>query len=904
MGKSRAAKRRKIEVTDSRQQEVRNTLATAVQLHRQGHLEQAETLYKVILKIDPTFSDAWHLLGVLAQQVGQNEAACEMIAQAITLNPDVPQYHYNRGVSYQALDDHGAAAKSYQEAVRLKPDYREAFENLGVTLQDMNQNDAAGQAYKRAIEINEASPLAHHNLGTLLKNIGQTEEAYQHFVRALALNPVYAEARWKKAHALLTLGRFSEGWQEYEWRFYADSFLRANEIRVRPFPKWDGASLSGKRILVTAEQGIGDELMFASCFPDIIARAESCVIECDPRLVGLFQRSFPDAVFLGTQAGCAHYAGMDPFDYCIAAGSLPRFFRSSREDFPVTADHLQPDTELQSRWRDELAGLKGSLNVGISWRGGRETRAKEARSIALRQWQDIFGIESANFINLQYGDHQEEIAEFGARLHSFDRVDPLRNLEDFAALISTLDLVISIDNSTVHLAGALGTPVWVLLPRSADWRWGDESPTCVWYASARLFRQKEPGPSAWDAVLGEVRDALQSYTPEPAGELLDTPPVAVAETPEATRQSASMVDKGQALLINDTSAWYHWGCTCTSLAIHEQLRRKWHSVESVPIARTHNLASLPQTIEQFDDEATFTLFRTVHRDIIDRIEDCDAVHVNGEGTLHDTGTAAVGLLYLAYIAKKRFGKAVHIMNHSCYPDDTSRVKEDPAYALYRKVYSEVDHVAVREPVSARLLAEMGIDATTSFDCLPLFLDQHYRRGEEERDKNKSIVIAGSVAWSKQVVPAIGEFIKRAHVAGFRPKVLIGASAYPASDDFRFVQALHPSFGQYFSLINATSESQWLDTIANAFLLVSGRFHHSIAAAFLGTPFIVMESNTPKINGLMEMLELDTTASVSDPDLPATLFRRALECVAAPERALLRDPQKARLRALSLENFPS
>lgn len=900
MGKSRL-KRRVKAMTAAQQHELRQLFTAGVELHQRGNLIQAEELYQLALKLDPGHADSLHLLGVVANQKGDNAAACEWIGQAIIVNPDVPQYHFNRGVSLQALDRHQAAVKAYRRAVRLKQDYREAYENLGVALQDLDDLEGAKEAYRKAIDINNASPIGHQNLGTLLNNLGHCREAEQHFDQALAHNPVYAEARWKRALVLLRQGRFEEGWTEYEWRFYAISFLKNNPPVVAPFPKWDGSPLTNKSLLITPEQGIGDEIMFASCFGDVIEQAQACYIECDKRLVPLFERSFPQAHV--TAAGAVKRAAVD---YRISAGSVCQHLHGERAE--GGGAYLRPSREATEKWRERLSTPHKRLNVGVSWTGGKEKRAIAARTIPLDAWAGILDREDVNFINLQYGRHEREIERFHARgrgrLETLEDVDPIQELDDFAALIASLDLVITIDNSTAHIAGALETPVWIMLPCSADWRWLQDRGDSIWYLSARLFRQGEPGATGWQAVLESVGEALGDLVADgmPAAGLpnvSDGNPCTVDEAGTLPNHLPA-AGTAKALLINDTSNWYHWGCSCTSLAIHEQLGTLGYEVSSLPIYRTHQLQSLPQSIDDFDDDEVFADFCATHGDVIEELKRTDVVYVNGEGTLHGVNTQTLGLLYLAYLSKTRLNKTVRLINHSCYPEGSERLMPGVPASLYAKVYRALDFVAVREQVSARLLSRLGIEATLSFDCLPLFVREHYT--QEKRVSEPHVLVAGSVAWGADTLTQVSEFVQRIREAGFAVRVLIGANAYPAADDFRFVEALQRSSGGSFELVNATSEAQWLRAIAEADLLFSGRFHHSIAAAFLATPFIVTESNTPKVSGLLEMLALDCAVSKSDPDLANTLIERAQHYIADPSEALISPETRERLLSLSLKNF--
>jgi Flp pilus assembly protein TadD len=453
----------------------------------------------------------------MAHSLGQFDAAVELIGAAAAINPAAPQFHFNLGVSLQALGKNPEASAAYRRALNLKPDYLAAYENLGVALQDSDESEAADAAYRSAIAIDPESAIARLNLGTLHNNDGASEEASLHFSKVLGLKPAYGEAHWKYALARLALGDFEQGWRAYEWRRHAESFVGSNPTRVVPFPSWDGSPLEGKIVLITAEQGIGDEIMFASCYRDVIERAHSCVIECDPRLAAAFERSFPEAEFIPTRkdADFCWHSQLAAIDFKVAAGSLPLHFRPSLASFPERPSYLVADVARQAAWRAQLDELPHPVSIGISWRGGKETRASRARSVPLEAWQPLFAATAANFVDLQYGDHRAEIDAFHraglGQLHSLEGLDPIGDVDGFMSLLPTLDLVISIDNSTVFMAGAIGAPTWVLLPASAEWRWLKDRSTSPWHSSLRLFRQGVPGMPAWRALIEDVALRLSAH---------------------------------------------------------------------------------------------------------------------------------------------------------------------------------------------------------------------------------------------------------------------------------------------------------------------------------------------------------------------------------------------------------
>ncbi|WP_269618044.1 polysaccharide pyruvyl transferase family protein [Zhongshania sp. BJYM1] len=812
--------------------------------HKNGQWHLAAPLYEQVLTEFPQHADSLHLLGLVAQALQNTEQACTLIAKAIKLNPKVAQYHFNYGVVLQGMGNDVGAIDAYRHAIRLKPDYYQAYENLGVALQDTVNDDAALKAYQQALAYQPKSVLALKNLGTLYFKSGHTTLSLQCFDEALCIAPADAELRLKRSGSLLRSGRWKEGWQEYRWRFSASSFLESNPPRSRGLPHTEHLHIAGRRLLISCEQGLGDEIMFASCFDDVMALAEHCVLECDPRLVSLFTRSFPSAEVVPKSH--ANPVGLDSF---IPAGDLPMHFRRGDEDFSGRA-YLHADTSKQSFWQTKLQALGKTLKVGICWRGGTEVRAMKERSIALKYWQTLFANTDVSYINLQYRCEADELAQLGENVHSFADLDAFNDIENLAALMANLDLVISVDNTTVHLAGALGVPVWILLPRGAERRWTDDSESSLWYSSAQLFRNSSGVNDSWADVMAAVAERLTKLKIKKRSELV------ISNTAEAQEVTAvTSVTAKTSLFLNDTSDWYHWGCSGTSLSIHRALRAKGYDVNAVPIAWTQNLLGLPKSPEGFDSDEVYADFCAQNTALIESIAAADIVLINGEGTLHGGGIVPVGLLYLAFIAKNRLAKSVQIINHSCYPQDADMTSDGPLNQLYKRVYQQLDYIAVREPVSLRLLQSLDIKCVQSFDCLPLFINTLPALRSAVVTDKPYIVLTGSVVWGQAIAAPLTQFLREQHAKGYKVKLLIGASAFLAADDVAFVQWMQTAAAGQFELYVADTEREWLECIANAVLLVSGRFHHSIAAACLETPFIVTASNTPKVAGLLELLDM-------------------------------------------------
>lgn len=297
-------------------------------------------------------------------------------------------------------------------------------------------------------------------------------------------------------------GDFANGWDDYESRWTTQR--RRIDLTL---PEWDGSPLHDKRLFVYAEQDLGEQILFASCLNELLPATRSCRVECDPRLVPLFQRSFPLADVVATPGRFEERScDLSVFDSQLPIGGLPRYFRRSESDFARGGRYLVADLTARHRWTRRLAALGDRPKVGISWRGGKERDARLRRSTTLEQWRPLFEVESITCINLQYdGDRAELNAVrdvLGTTIHKWDDVNPRQHLDDFAAQIASLDLVITVDNSTAHLAGALGVPTWTLLPDNANWRWMRDRTDSPWFPSMRLFRQ--PEPEAWEPVFAEV----------------------------------------------------------------------------------------------------------------------------------------------------------------------------------------------------------------------------------------------------------------------------------------------------------------------------------------------------------------------------------------------------------------
>ena len=403
-----------------------------------------------------------------------------------------------------------------EDALARDPASYEAQLLVGRAHQKLHRPERALEYFKAARHLRPDDAELHDFLGSLYQELGRLPEAFAEFDRALALRPDFALAAFHRAMARLLAGDFERGWDDYELR-------RLNAAPVpgaAGVPRWDGSALAGRTILVSREQGLGDEIMFASILPQLMTLAGHCVVECDPRLLATFRRSFPAATIAASMpgGGVAPDAAPRPIDVAIESGSLPRVFRRRAADFPRHGGYLRADPVQVDRWRGRLAALGPGLKVGLSWTGGVPMTRRALRSIPLDQLLPVLRVPGVRFVSLQYtADARDDAdalhARHGIRIEHWP--EAIVDYQQSAALVGALDLVVSVCTSIVHLGGALGRPVWVLAPVSPEWRYGFKGDSMAWYPSVRIFRQSEYG--VWTPVIAAVAHELAARTGERSG---------------------------------------------------------------------------------------------------------------------------------------------------------------------------------------------------------------------------------------------------------------------------------------------------------------------------------------------------------------------------------------------------
>lgn len=476
----------------------------------QGRAEEAHDAFVMALHFEPDAVRSRYGLALAEEALGRTDAAMRTLDALIEAHPEHADAYNMRGGLRLARRDPAGARSDFEQAIRADPSHVKGHINLGVVLFcDLGEYERGSRHIERALELEPDNKDARCNLALVLSHRGHDTAALALCNRLLDEDPSNQEARLQRALVSLRLGNFESAWDDYEAR----KEVRSSYVhRPLPWPEWTGDDARAKTILICAEQGLGDEVMFASCIPQVIEHAKEVVVECSPRLHALFQRSFPEAmVVAGVQgASLPAWASQAPrIDAQVSAGSLPRLYRRRWQDFPKHRGYLVPDAAQVSQWRRRLDALGDKMKVGISWRGGLPSTRGSLRSIDLALMAAQLSMPDVQLIDLQYGDTGAERAaleEQGIELFSWP--EAIADLDETAALITGLDLVVTVCTTVVHLAGALGRNVWVVVPDVPEWRYlaaGDRMP---WYPAARLYRRSSG--EGWESVLARTAKDLRA----------------------------------------------------------------------------------------------------------------------------------------------------------------------------------------------------------------------------------------------------------------------------------------------------------------------------------------------------------------------------------------------------------
>jgi tetratricopeptide (TPR) repeat protein len=464
-----------------------------------GKAEEAAACYQQALQLKPDFVVAYNNLANLLANLNRVAEAEAAYREALRLQPGLPEVHNNLGNLLQRLGRGEEAEAAYREAVRLRPELPDTYNNLGNLLVDLGRLEEAEAAYQEALRLRPSFPEAHNGLANVSQMLGKDAQAEAGYREALRLNPSFAAAHMMLGMRRLRAGAFEEGWREHAWRWQCGYGPQRGFAQ----PMWNGEALDGRTILLHAEQGLGDTINFVR-YADLVKRHTGptgrVVLECQEALATLLA-SCP-----GVDQVVPRGAALPAFDWHAPLLNLPGIFHTDLGSIPANVPYLFADPGRTAVWRQELAGA--GLKVGIAWQGSPKHITDRQRSVPLTAFAPLAALAGVRLYSLQKDAGTEQlrsvpfpIADLGPRLADFS---------DTAAVVSALELVVSVDSALAHLAGALGAPVWMATPFAPDWRWLEEREDSPWYPSLRLFRQTRRGD--WADVFGRIAQALSQKT--------------------------------------------------------------------------------------------------------------------------------------------------------------------------------------------------------------------------------------------------------------------------------------------------------------------------------------------------------------------------------------------------------
>jgi tetratricopeptide (TPR) repeat protein len=485
---------------DPRHARAHNNLG--VLLQAQGDLQGALRSYRQAVDADAGLLHAVRNLAAALLEASDAEAAEKLVADALPRHSGDAALLFIHGDALNSLGRVAQAEAAYRAAIQADRRFTDAYLKLALLRRTADPQEAEA-LLRIAAEADPANPAPCVNLGSLYEESGQLERALECYEAALARDPESARAHFNRALLLLLKGDYARGLEEYEWRWRLPEFReRRYDSKGTRLPKWRGQH--GQSVLVYGEQGIGDEILFASCLPDLAACSARVVLNCDPRLEDLFRRSFPSVRVHGTRfRDHPEWIDDDQLDASVAIGDLPRFFRKAPEQCPGT-----PYLRARATTHASTPRRASAPRIGLAWTGGTDGTGSARRSLALATLLPLLESVPATWVSLEYIDRRDQLQALKAG-HGIDILAPeearSQNYDDAAALVAGLDLVIAATTAVVHLAGALGKECWVLVPTNPRWWYGVDADTTSWYGSLRLFRQR----GSWDGAIREAARLLK-----------------------------------------------------------------------------------------------------------------------------------------------------------------------------------------------------------------------------------------------------------------------------------------------------------------------------------------------------------------------------------------------------------
>jgi tetratricopeptide (TPR) repeat protein len=474
-------------------------LPAALDAQRHGRLDDAETLYRAALQREPSHWQALHQLGTIHLARGQLAEALQWIGAAMKSNAGSAEVTSNYGVVLRRMKRDDEAIEYFNRALILKPGYVPALLTRGASLQRVGRREEALASLNRVIELEPLHAKAHYNRANVLHELRRFGEALEAYARASELAPGDADIHWNESLTRLLCGDFTAGWKKYEWRLKRP----AHEDRTFKAPLWQGEAIPGKTVLVHAEQGFGDTLQFIRYIPLLAKLGARVVLEVQPALKSLV------ATLEGVSVLVSRGETLPDFDLHCPIMSLPLAFRTELATIPAEVPYLKVPQDRAKKWRARLP-QKTKLRIAFAWSGSSTHEHDMIRSIPLEIFRPLFTSDDFEWISVQRDLRPDDWEILDALSNTTHLGGELSDFADTAAVIAECDLVLTVDTSVAHLAGALDRRAWILLQRSPDFRWLLDRNDSPWYPAAKLFRQPDFGD--WASAIEKVREELGSLS--------------------------------------------------------------------------------------------------------------------------------------------------------------------------------------------------------------------------------------------------------------------------------------------------------------------------------------------------------------------------------------------------------
>ncbi len=482
-------------------------------LQELGRFDESLNDYRKVISLNSDTAEVHFNCGNVLKELGRFEEALESYENAIRLDPNWPEAYCNRGNALQELNQFNEALLSFNKAIQLKADYSEAYSNRGNVLQELGRLDESLESYDKAIQISPNLLDAHSNRGLCLEKLKRLSESLDSYDKALQISPNQADIRWNKSLTLLLSGNYEEGWKQYEWRWKNQLLTASKNKRDFSQPLWLGEQpLKNKTILIYSEQGLGDTIQFSRYISLVAKCGANVIFEVQAPLVKLLRG------LEGVNQIVSKGFTLPPFDYQCPLMSLPLAFKTNLDTIPNKVPYIFAEKNKIDYWQKKINPIN-KLKIGLVWNGGFRPDQPKLWSVNERRNVPISLISAAlsnlnvNFYSLQKGEPAEsEILlrenELWPKKNFVNYSQELHDFSDTAALIENLDLIISVDTSTAHLAAAMGKPVWLLNRYDTCWRWLIDRDDSTWYSSLKVYRQ--PKNNNWDSVLEKIKTDIEN----------------------------------------------------------------------------------------------------------------------------------------------------------------------------------------------------------------------------------------------------------------------------------------------------------------------------------------------------------------------------------------------------------